>query len=88
MSQKNFQLFFIKFRISGPKYPLNQVFEPLEGHAQKLKNLSTLIIKALNQAAHYEQERQILERRYEIQRELRGRAFEQKRPIDAKILAQ
>ena len=38
MSQKKFLAFFVKFRISGPKNPQNQVFEPLEGQARKLKN--------------------------------------------------
>ena len=36
---KNFlAFFFFKFRISGPKNLLNQVFEPLEGLTQKFKN--------------------------------------------------
>ena len=37
-AKKIFTFFFVKFGISGPKNPWNQLFEPLEGHTQKLKN--------------------------------------------------
>ena len=36
--KKFLPFFFVKFGISGPKNPWNQLFEPLEGHTQKLKS--------------------------------------------------